>query len=1134
MPNLLGLTLHTNVIGWILIHSKTKKITAMGSHVFPVGCVNFGSGRKEVSKQSFRRSKRISRVGLARRRKRKIKVLQILIANGMCPLTVEELQTWRQRKLFPESSMRVWFQKNPYQLRKKALEEPLTLQELGRILYQITIHRGFPTKDRRALEDNAIYVGIPSYERLGILHTRAQLTNCTLGVYLEGLLPEEGESFYKQDERIRNRFLSRDMFEKEIHHIWNYQSKFHNLLTEKLKKELMGEKDNIVQNNGAVFYQRTLKSQKFRVGKCEYEKKKTKCCLSDLSYQEMLAYQWANQIKRNGSYLKRAERHRAARYYLTHKRFSFKQFRQFLQDKESSFNFKDDDLIRGSFIHATLSHDTLFGENWFSFPETEKETLWHKLHFFDNKDMLFDNLVDKHNLSYNQAKKLSLINLDTRYASISKKAATNILYFLKKGLVFNTAFILAGVKSCLKANWNKIGIEDENYIIKTVLAIYKANKGVAFLPALKDFLTEEMGLTQIQLSNLYGFYGASKSVLLRSKFKTGGKADQEINALRVPLMRTVLFQLRKLLNTLIDTYGPIDEIKATLSIDLKINKHQRYLYNLDQRRLMGLRQTYMQELGALAENLTPLNLTKYELWKECKNTCPYTGKHISLEDLFSGGFKVVYIQPWECSLNDSILNKTLCDAAMAKKVYLKTPVEYFQENDPEEWEIVVKRAARLFSNTKEFPSSYKKFKRFVKRYNKRKFLKHLMDDPNAVSRKVQQYLEQVIPKVSISAGYTNSLFIEKWQLKNVLLNTISHEKEYDWRYAALEAYVSANRELPYLEILATQNKYLPQQKRTKFPIPYQDFREDLTYHLQSILVSHKKESKLLSNRKRGVKVDSKMRFNQQLSVRGSLHKESIYGLRKRPNSALSCYHIRKPVESIQTLKQLDKVVDPVVRNILLETVMKNEQFNGASIPKNSFSGFDAAKQKYYKAFLPNAKGDPVPIKKVRIRENFTGTAKLKKDLNQYVNLRNNHHVLIYKDATGDYREQITSFWEAIQRLRRKEPVYQLPPDGVEVITTLEINDMFLLGIEDLSEPISQESKSFIAKHLFRVQKLSSSFYEFRLAHDNNLTVLEAPSYIRINNFGSRKTGWLTYNPIKVKVNLDGNWELVEDLVLRPV
>ena len=34
----------------------------------------------------------------------------------------------------------------------------------------------------------------------------------------------------------------------------------------------------------------------------------------------------------------------------------------------------------------------------------------------------------------------------------------------------------------------------------------------------------------------------------------------------------------------------------------------------------------------------------------------------------------------------------------------------------------------------------------------------------------------------------------------------------------------------------------------------------------------------------------------------------------------------------------------------------------------------------------------------------------------------------------------------------------------------------------------------------------------------SLYTYEYPQYIRINNFGDRKTGWFTYNPYKIEVN----------------
>ena len=168
---------------------------------------------------------------------------------------------------------------------------------------------------------------------------------------------------------------------------------------------------------------------------------------------------------------------------------------------------------------------------------------------------------------------------------------------------------------------------------------------------------------------------------------------------------------------------------------------------------------------------------------------------------------------------------------------------------------------------------------------------------------------------------------------------------------------------------------------------------------------------------------------------------------------------------------------------------------------------------------------------MRIKEALTGAVQLKSELNQHVNLRNNHHVLIYLDHEENHQEEVITFWEAVRRKSSNEPVYQLPEDGHQFITSLEINDLFIMGVEDPSMDLSQESKSFLAKHLYRVQKLSSKFYEFRLVHDNQLNETESPNYIRINNFGDRKTGWLTHNPIKVWMNSIGKLECKDELVL---
>ncbi len=217
--------------------------------------------------------------------------------------------------------------------------------------------------------------------------------------------------------------------------------------------------------------------------------------------------------------------------------------------------------------------------------------------------------------------------------------------------------------------------------------------------------------------------------------------------------------------------------------------------------------------------------------------------------------------------------------------------------------------------------------------------------------------------------------------------------------------------------------------------------------------------------------------------------------------------------------QVEKIVDENVKKPVHKVLKKaNLSDLNTFVPQQVFFRTYANGSKKTKVFLPNKNGDPVPVKKVRIREALNSAVKLKKNIDLYVNLRKNHHVLIYRDENQDLKEEVVSFWEAIKRKKSGAPLYQMPNEDCEMVTALHINDMFLLDVHDFDEPIEEKPRDFLINHLYRVQKLSSCFYEFRHAYDNKLDATEYPNYIRINNFGSKKTGWMTHNPIKVEIS----------------
>ena len=134
-------------------------------------------------------------------------------------------------------------------------------------------------------------------------------------------------------------------------------------------------------------------------------------------------------------------------------------------------------------------------------------------------------------------------------------------------------------------------------------------------------------------------------------------------------------------------------------------------------------------------------------------------------------------------------------------------------------------------------------------------------------------------------------------------------------------------------------------------------------------------------------------------------------------------------------------------------------------------------------------------------------------------------MLIYKTNDGKLKEDVVTFWTAVERKRQKQPVFQMPKDGKEIVTTLQINDMFLLGLK--GDEINWEQPNFeiLKKHLFKVQTLSSIFYEFRLLSDSTqIKDTNSRVFRRIQSFGEGKTGWKTFNPIKVKVSVTGKIE----------
>jgi CRISPR-associated endonuclease Csn1 len=706
MAKILGLDLGTNSIGWALVDDKKNEILGIGSRIFPMGVNNLGDGVNEQSKNASRTEARGARRQFFRRRLRKKILLKALSKHNMCPLNEEDFNQWKKTKKFPEETLSSWFALNPYELRNRALSDELTLEEIGRVFYHLIQRRGFLSNSRKGgKDDGAIFKGKPKEGKIGIDETLKSIQDKTLGSYLYSIEPNQDLPFQGNLERIRNRYTTRKMYVDEFETIWGKQKKFHKELTDELKELFGGRKQDNYKEDGILFHQRPLRSQKHLVGNCTFEPNKTKCPISALSFELFRIYQWVNTVECNGVKISKEDREKIIEVLIKKEKPAFKELKKAV-DKIGAvfkFNYKDDDKIVGTYTISNLSNKKFFGTDWFKFTEKKQEDIWHILYFFDSKDKVKQYAIENWGFTQEKAIAISKFNLKDGYSNLSRKAVGNILPFLKMGFVYDIAVALGGIRNAFGGEWEKLSKEQINFLLDNIEDIIRSKISGGFIETIKDLLRKDYGLNEKQLKKLYHHSATISSTSILEKLPLGFAADKQIQAIRNPIVITALFELRKLVNELISDYGKIDEIKVEMARDLKTSKSRRNEIRREQKRLEKENDRIKAEVEKYTR-ITHDNILKYKLWEECRETCPYTGVTIPLNKLFTGEIQIEHIHPWSRSLNDSYSNKTLCWADENRRKGNKTPFEFYGA-DEQNWILIKERALKLFSDKPSYPSA---------------------------------------------------------------------------------------------------------------------------------------------------------------------------------------------------------------------------------------------------------------------------------------------------------------------------------------------------------------------------------------------------------------------------------------------
>lgn len=426
MSTILGLDMGTNSIGWALINNEEQIIIDAGVRIFEEG-VNLEKGREE-SKNYKRRQARSIRKQYKRKRQRLNNLTTILKQAEMCP---------DQNESLPE-----YFKEDPYILRKKGLDEKLTLTEFGRCLYHLGRRRGFKSNRKASAEEKSnIFKGKEGI--IGITQTEKEIekSGCrTIGEYLAEINPHE--------ERRRGRYLHRSMITKEFEYLWNKQREYYpEILEDKFKKDL----------EEAMFSQRKLKPQKWAVGICDLEKneghkskKRTPVSTPVYQYFRILAQLSNIRIttftdKRNNTLVTDDERKTLIDYLNNKEEITIKQIIKILKLPEGTYiNLeKEHEKIIGNKTASRLLK--VFGDaQWNAMSEQERENIWHTLKFAGDEQWVIQYAKKKWNLNEDNGKKLSDTSFENGYAPYSRRAIKKLIPYLEQGKSVTEAIKEAG------------------------------------------------------------------------------------------------------------------------------------------------------------------------------------------------------------------------------------------------------------------------------------------------------------------------------------------------------------------------------------------------------------------------------------------------------------------------------------------------------------------------------------------------------------------------------------------------------------------------------------------------------------------------------------------------------------------
>ena len=829
----------------------------------------------------------------------------------------------------------------------------------------------------------------------------------TVGQYMMAVLDKNPNA------SLRNMVFYRQDYLDEFNTIWETQARFHPELTQELKHDI---------GNITIFYQRPLRSQKGMIAICELEQKKVEtivdgkpktitigpkvCPKSSPLFQDFRIWQRLNDLRivsddlfGNRS-LEMQEKEALALELNTQTKLTKSQLLKVLFGKSPKgidLNFKE---LDGNTTQATLfaayqkiiemsghgeydfskmsANETyeivesvfralgynttpLHFEATLKGKELEQQPyyqLWHLLYSYegDNTKTGDGKLVQKIRQIFNfdnddYAKVIAQISFKPDYGSLSAKAIRNLLPYMHQGLDYSDACEACGYRHSARSLTKE---EIESKVLKPTLEL---------LPR---------------------------------------------NSLRNPVVEKILNQMINVVNAVVATYGPLDEIRIELARKLKKSAKQREDETNDINRVTKEHEEYRKVLqGApfFIQHPSRNDLIRYKLYLELKENgfhTLYSNTYIPKESIFTNDFDIEHIIPQSCAFDDSFSNKTLEIKTVNLKKGDKTAYDFIKDEygdeAAEEYKVRVEDLCRRKVFTEKKRDNLLKTAADIKGG----FIERDLGETQYISRKAREILEDLVCVVTPTTGKITDKLREDWGLIDIMkqLNfdkyaaaglvepRIVNGKEKlvpkDWtkrndhrhhamdaltiaftRHSIVQYYNNMNaRTDKTSDIYGIESKEMERHNgHLRFKLPVDNMREEAKRQLQQILVSIKSKTKVATqnvNRSKANSAEGGVHHKVQLTPRAQLHKETVYGRRSKYETWLE-----KVGASFDEAK-ICSVVSKEIREALLRRLA---EFGGD--PKKAFTGKNSLEKNPIWLNADHSRAVPLKVKCVTLADFFT-------------------------------------------------------------------------------------------------------------------------------------------------------------------